>query len=203
VVDDHDVVRIGLKNYLALEDDMEVVGEASDGAEAVAQAEQTLPDVILMDLIMERMDGITATRQIKQAHTDIQIIILTSYYDEKQVIPAMEAGAISYLLKSARADEIVQAIRAAVQGESRIESKVANQLMQSMRRPTALHAQLTEREREVLLMIAEGKTNQDIADALYIGIKTVKTHVSNILQKLEVEDRTQAAVYAHRNGLLE
>ena len=203
MVDDHDVVRIGLKNYLALEDDMEVVGEASDGAEAVAQAEQTLPDVILMDLIMERMDGITATRQIKQAHTDIQIIILTSYYDEKQVIPAMEAGAISYLLKSARADEIVQAIRAAVQGESRIESKVANQLMQSMRRPTALHAQLTEREREVLLMIAEGKTNQDIADALYIGIKTVKTHVSNILQKLEVEDRTQAAVYAHRNGLLE
>lgn len=158
---------------------------------------------MLMDLVMENTDGITATREIKAKFPDTQVIILTSFVDEKLIFPALEAGALSYLLKTTTAEEIVRAIRAAQQSQSIIEPKVASRMVsriQSAAKPP--HADLTPRELEVLRLIGEGLTNQEIADTLFIGIKTVKTHVSNILSKLGVQDRTQAAVYAHRNNLV-
>lgn len=203
VVDDHAMVRRGLVSYLETEDDIAVVGEASDGAEAIRLCEALRPHVVLMDLVMENTDGITATREIKAKFPDTQVIILTSFVDEKLIFPALEAGALSYLLKTTTAEEIVRAIRAAQQSQSIIEPKVASRMVsriQSAAKPP--HADLTPRELEVLRLIGEGLTNQEIADTLFIGIKTVKTHVSNILSKLGVQDRTQAAVYAHRNNLV-
>ena len=203
VVDDHEMVRRGLIAYLETEDDIAVIGEANDGSKAIQMAETLQPDVILMDLIMENMGGIEATAQIKKRFPQIQVIILTSFIDEKLVFPALEAGALSYLLKTAKAEEIVYAIRSAVKDESVIEPKVASQMLTRMRsRERELHDDLTPRELEVLKLIGNGKTNQEIADSLFIGIKTVKTHVSNILSKLQVEDRTQAAIYANRNNLV-
>lgn len=203
VVDDHAMVRRGLVSYLETEDDIAVVGEASDGAEAIRLCEALRPHVVLMDLVMENTDGITATREIKAKFPDTQVIILTSFVDEKLIFPALEAGALSYLLKTTTAEEIVRAIRAAQQSQSIIEPKVTSRMVsriQSAAKPP--HADLTPRELEVLRLIGEGLTNQEIADTLFIGIKTVKTHVSNILSKLGVQDRTQAAVYAHRNNLV-
>ncbi len=203
VVDDHEMVRRGLTAYLETENDITVVGEANDGSKAVEMVKTLMPDVILMDLIMENMGGIEATAQIKEMFPQIQIIILTSFIDEKLIFPALEAGALSYLLKTAKAEEIVYAIRSAVKEEAIIEPKVASQMLTRMRAPERqLHDELTPRELEVLRLIGNGKTNQEIADTLFIGIKTVKTHVSNILSKLQVEDRTQAAIYANRNNLV-
>lgn len=203
VVDDHEMVRRGLTAYLETENDITVVGEANDGSKAVEMVKTLVPDVILMDLIMENMGGIEATAQIKEMFPQIQIIILTSFIDEKLIFPALEAGALSYLLKTAKAEEIVYAIRSAVKEEAIIEPKVASQMLTRMRAPERqLHDELTPRELEVLRLIGNGKTNQEIADTLFIGIKTVKTHVSNILSKLQVEDRTQAAIYANRNNLV-
>ncbi len=203
VVDDHEMVRRGLTAYLETENDITVVGEANDGSQAIEMVKTLVPDVILMDLIMENMGGIEATAQIKEMFPQIQIIILTSFIDEKLIFPALEAGALSYLLKTAKAEEIVYAIRSAVKEEAIIEPKVASQMLTRMRAPERqLHDELTPRELEVLRLIGNGKTNQEIADTLFIGIKTVKTHVSNILSKLQVEDRTQAAIYANRNNLV-
>ncbi|MFK3960292.1 response regulator [Guptibacillus hwajinpoensis] len=204
IVDDHDMVRKGLKAYLLTEPDFQIVGEASNGKEAVTLVNEMNPDVILMDLIMPKMTGIEATKEIMTLRPNTKIIIITSFYDDEQVFPAIEAGAFSYLLKTASADEIISTIRKAVQDESVIEQKVAQKMMNQLRsnQKKSLHDDLTKREKEVLLLIGEGKTNNQIAEELYIGLKTVKTHVSNILGKLGVNDRTQAAVYAIRNGMV-
>lgn len=204
VVDDHEMVRRGICSYLETEDDIEVVGQASSGKEAVHLAKSLKPDVILMDLIMEDGTGVEASEQIKQDLPQTQIIILTSYIDESLVFPALEAGALSYLLKTSQAHEIVEAIHLATKREAVIEPKVATKMLGKIRHRNEQlpHDELTSREMEVLFLIGEGKTNQEIADELFIGIKTVKTHVSNVLSKLGVEDRTRAAIYAHRNKLV-
>ncbi|WLD92510.1 response regulator transcription factor [Alkalihalobacillus sp. AL-G] len=202
LVDDHDMVRRGLSSYLITEPAFEIIGEASSGNDAVQRVRELKPDVILMDLIMEDGNGIEATREIIKFHPNCKIIILTSFYDDEQVFPAIEAGAFSYVLKTASAEEITSTIKKAYTGESVIESKVAQKMMNRFRGSQRLpHDDLTPREREVLILIGEGKTNQEIGDTLFIGIKTVKTHVSNILSKLNVTDRTQAAIYANRNNL--
>ncbi|WP_430787791.1 response regulator [Virgibacillus flavescens] len=203
VVDDHDVVRKGIVSYLQTEDAIEVVGQASNGNEGAALVIKEKPDVVLMDLMMENGSGIDATRTITDHEIDTKIIILTSFYDDKQVFPAIEAGAFSYLLKTSSANEIVTAIIKASKGENVIEPKVAGRMMSTFRSSShKAHDDLTERELEVLICIGNGMTNLEISEKLFIGIKTVKTHVSNILGKLDVHDRTQAAVYVHRNNLI-
>lgn len=203
VVDDHDIVRRGIIAYLQTDPEIEIVGEASSGFVGADLIIDKKPDVVLMDLMMENGTGIEATEKVIQEYPLCKIIILTSFYDDEQVFPAIEAGAFSYLLKTSSADEIVAAIKKAAIGEQVIEQKVAGKLMTRFQKNAPkLHDELTEREMEVLLCIGNGLTNQEISERLYIGIKTVKTHVSNLLSKLEVNDRTQAAVYVHRNGLL-
>lgn len=205
LVDDHEMVRMGLAAFLSTEKGIEIVGEASSGAEGVKLAGKMKPDIVLMDLVMEEMDGIEATREVLKVHPEAKVIVLTSFHDDDKVYPAVEAGAFSYLLKTARASEIAQAVRQAARGQSVFEAQVAGKLMSRFRGESGMdpvpHEQCTERELEVLQLIGEGRSNQEIADELYIGIKTVKTHVSNILSKLGVEDRTQAAIYAHRHGI--
>lgn len=203
VIDDHDIVRKGLIAYLQTDAEIEVIAQAASGFRGADMVIEKKPDVVLMDLIMENGTGIEATSKIMEAYPTCKIIILTSFYDDEQIFPAIEAGAFSYLLKTSSADEIVRAIKKAANGEQVIEEKVAGKLMTRLQSAQAkLHDSLTAREMEVLLCIGNGLTNQEISDSLYIGIKTVKTHVSNVLAKLEVNDRTQAAVYVHRNNLL-
>lgn len=203
VIDDHDIVRKGLIAYLETEDGFDVIGQASSGREGVKLVLTEKPDVVLMDLIMEDGTGIEATKEIIKARSATKIIILTSFYDDEQVFPALEAGAFSYMLKTSTAEQIAEAIRKAAKGETVMEAAVAAKVMNSFRqKKQLLHNHLTEREFEVLCCIGQGMTNQEIADKLYIGIKTVKTHVSNTLAKLQVNDRTQAAVYVHQNKLL-
>ncbi|MDQ0351684.1 NarL family two-component system response regulator LiaR [Alkalibacillus filiformis] len=203
IVDDHDVVRKGIKTYLMTEDEIEVVGEASSGDEGADLVLKEKPDVVLMDLIMDNGTGIEATERIVDQLPDCKVIILTSYYDDEKVFPALEAGAFSYMLKTSSADEIAEAVKKAVNGENVIEPKVAGKMMTRMRSPEKqLHEDLTQRELEVLICIGNGLTNTEISEKLFIGIKTVKTHVSHVLHKLEVQDRTQAAVYAHQKGLM-
>ncbi|WP_186579140.1 response regulator [Aquibacillus kalidii] len=203
VVDDHDIVRKGVISYLMTEPDLEIVGQASSGNEGAKVVLEKKPDVVLMDLIMENGTGIEATKKIMETLPDCKVIILTSYYDDEQVFPALEAGAFSYMLKTSSADDIAKAIKKAASGQNVIEAKVASKMMTSFRSSNVSkpHKLLTDRELEVLMCIGDGLTNQEIGDKLFIGIKTVKTHVSNILSKLQVNDRTQAAVYAHKNGL--
>jgi NarL family two-component system response regulator LiaR len=202
--DDHEMVRIGVSAYLSAQTDMEVVAEADDGGEAVQKALDLKPDIILMDLVMKEMDGIEATKQIIQEWPEAKIIIVTSFLDDEKVYPALEAGATSYMLKTSKADEIAKAIRSTFQGQSILEPEVTGKIMNKMREKSAeyLHDQLTDREMEILLLIAQGKTNQEVADMLYIALKTVKVHVSNILGKLEVQDRTQAVIYAFKHDLI-
>ncbi|MGD6844354.1 response regulator [Bacillus infantis] len=203
VVDDHEMVRKGIISYLLTEPQIEIVGEASGGHEGAALVLKQRPDVVLMDLLMENGSGIEATKEILKSYPQCKIIIITSFYDDEQVFPAIEAGAFSYMLKTATADEVLDCILKAARGEPVIEPKVATKMMGRLRgKEKKPHEELTERELEVLLCIGEGMTNQEISNQLFIGIKTVKTHVSNILSKLSVSDRTQAAVYANRNGLI-
>lgn len=203
VVDDHEMVRRGIISYLATESGIEVIGEAGSGNEAVKLVLNERPEIVLMDLLMENGNGIEATREILKSYPECRIIIITSFYDDEQVFPAIEAGAFSYMLKTANAAEVVNAIKKAAQGEPVIESKVAGKMVSRLReKEKKPHDDLTEREFDVLLCIGEGMTNQEISEELFIGIKTVKTHVSNILSKLGVTDRTQAAVYANRNGII-
>ena len=202
-VDDHEMVRIGVSSYLSAQPDIEVVGEADDGKKGVELALELRPDIILMDLVMKEMDGIEATRQIIEQWPEAKIIIVTSFLDDEKVYPALEAGATSYMLKTSKAGEIANAVRATYHGQSVLEPEVTGKMMVKMRQKNTHlpHEDLTSREVEILLLMAEGKTNQDIADELFIALKTVKTHVSNILSKLNVQDRTQAVIYAFKHSL--
>lgn len=204
IVDDHEMVRMGLAAYLETLPDMTIVGEAANGLEAIRLAQELKPDVILMDLVMEVMDGIEATKEICRKLENAKIIVLTSFIDDDKLYPVIEAGALSYLLKTSHASEIADAVRAAMKGEPVLEAKVTGKMLSKMRHAEEAkpHESLTARELEVLRLIAEGKSNQEIADELFIAVKTVKTHITHILSKLEVDDRTQAAIYAHRNGLV-
>ncbi|MCR6095654.1 response regulator transcription factor [Salipaludibacillus agaradhaerens] len=203
--DDHEMVRIGVSSYLSAQPDIDVIAEADDGTEAVALALELKPDIILMDLVMREMDGIEATKKITAEWPEAKIIIVTSFLDDEKVYPALEAGATSYMLKTSKASEIAKAIRATYSGQSILEPEVTGKIMSKMRQPSSpqLHEQLTEREIEVLRLMTEGKNNQQIADELFIALKTVKVHVSNILSKLDVQDRTQAVIYAFNQKLYE
>lgn len=203
LVDDHEMVRLGVSSYLSIQDDIEVIGEAENGRVGYEKALELRPDVILMDLVMDEMDGIESTKLILNDWPEAKIIIVTSFIDDEKVYPAIEAGAAGYLLNTSTAHEIAEAIRATQRGERVLEPEVTTKMMDRLtNRTPILHEDLTNREQEVLLLIAEGKSNQEIADALFITLKTVKTHVSNILSKLEVEDRTQATIYAFKHGLI-
>jgi len=201
LADDHHVVRQGLRLYLGLDPQLEIVGEAADGAEAVAKAHQLKPDVVLMDLLMPGMDGIAATATIRRELPDTEVIALTSILEDDKVIGAIRAGAIGYLLKDTQAQELCRAIRAAAAGQVQLSPEAAVRLMREVRAPESPET-LTERETEVLRLLAQGLSNKELARALTIGEKTVKTHVSNILAKLGVPSRTQAALYAVRTGLV-
>lgn len=204
LVDDHEMVRMGVSAYLSVQPDIEVIGEAENGLIGYEKALELKPDVILMDLVMDVMDGIESTKKILKDWPETKIIIVTSFIDDEKVYPAIEAGAAGYLLKTSTAQEIADAIRATMRGEKVLEPEVTGKMMDRMSRAQEpiLHDELTNREREILLHIAEGKSNQEIADELFITLKTVKTHVSNILSKLEVEDRTQATIYAFKHNLI-
>jgi DNA-binding NarL/FixJ family response regulator len=207
IVDDHEVVRRGLVGFLATEPDIEVVGEAGDGREALSQLAKLdadeLPRVVLMDLHMEPMGGVEATAEIRSRYDEVEVVVLTSFVDEQDVHAALAAGASGYLLKDAEADEVAGAIRAADQGELHLDPAVAKRLTASMRAPEHADpgAELTDREREILRMVAEGKANKQIAAELVISERTARTHVSNILRKLNLSSRTQAALWAVREGV--
>jgi DNA-binding NarL/FixJ family response regulator len=201
IVDDHGVVRQGLRMYLALDPDLEVVGEAGNGAEALRLAHELEPDVVLMDLLMPVMDGIAATEAIRRELPGVEVLALTSVLEDSAVYGAMRAGAIGYLLKDTEADELCRAIKAAAAGQVQLSPPVAARLLREV--PLPPHPEpLTERETEVLQQLALGKSNKEIAAVLVIAEKTVRTHVSNILGKLGVASRTQAALYAVRSGLV-
>ncbi|HEL1734850.1 response regulator transcription factor [Streptococcus suis] len=201
LVDDHEMVRLGLKSYLNLQPDVEVVAEASDGEEGLAKALEVKPDVVVMDLVMPKMTGVEATLALLKEWPQAQIVILTSYLDNEKIYPVLEAGARGYMLKTSSADEILAAIRKVALGEYAIETEVEKKVEHHKRHPD-LHDDLTAREREILMLLAKGYDNQRIADESFISLKTVKTHVSNILSKLAVSDRTQAVVYAFQHGLV-
>jgi DNA-binding NarL/FixJ family response regulator len=208
VVDDHAVVRRGLQAYLETVDDMEVVGEAANGQEALEGIQALVaagrpPDVALMDLLMPGMDGVTATAAITQRHPEMEVVAMTSFAQADLVHDALQAGAAGYLLKDAEADEVAAAIRAARRGEVHLDAVIAKQLTQSLvtQKPPTVSS-LTDREHEVLVLVAEGLSNQQIADALVISERTARTHVSNILGKLGVASRTQAALLALREGIV-
>lgn len=206
IVDDHAVVRQGVRAFLEAQGDIVVVGEAGSGEEAVRLSMEHAPDVVLMDLIMPGMDGVEATRQVKQVSPRSNIIVLTSYHEDEHVLPAMKAGATSYILKDISSQELVQAVRKAARGEVTLHPSVAVKVVQGLHNTENNHADdpgLSPREMEVLRLIAEGLANSDIAERLFISEKTVKSHVSNILSKLQLAGRTQAAVYAWREGLVE
>jgi DNA-binding NarL/FixJ family response regulator len=203
VVDDHAVVREGLRTFLRLQKGIEVVGEAGDGEEAVAEAARLGPDVVLMDLEMPRLDGVEAMQQIRAARTETRVIVLTSFGDDDRLLPAVRAGASGYVLKSAAPQEVVRAIRAAHAGDAVIDPKAAGRLLDALARSPRVTESLTPREREVLTCLCRGMPNKQIARELGLAEKTVKTHVGHILAKLGVTDRTQAALLALREGLAE
>ena len=196
IVDDHTVVRRGLRGFFDLLDDIEVVGEAEDGRRAVALVDEVQPDVVLMDIVMPVMDGIAAISEIKARHPDVEIVALTSFIEEDRVTAALEAGATGYLLKDAEADDVAIAIRRAQAGEVHLDPQVARLLARRVRNPRPDHEPLTEREREVLRLVARGHSNKEIAALLDITERTARTHVSNILGKLDLASRTQAALWA-------
>jgi two-component system, NarL family, response regulator LiaR len=204
ITDDHVVVRRGTQALLATEPEIEVVGEAKNGEEAVAKALQLQPDVILMDLEMPVMDGIEAIRRITASRPEARVLVLTSFATDDKVFPAIKAGALGYLLKDSSPDELIRAIRQVHRGESSLHPTIARKLLQEMSRPSQkppTEDPLTDREVEVLKLVAQGRSNQEIADELVISEATVRTHVSNILGKLHLASRTQAALYALKEGL--
>jgi len=206
IVDDHEMVRHGASGYLEAQLDIEVVAEAESGEEAVRLAREHVPHVVLMDLVMPGMDGVEATRRVKDVSPRSQIIVLTSYHQDEHIFPALQAGAISYLLKDVKAGELVDAIRRAAQGEATLHPRVAARVIQAFRGgdldQSSPFTTLTERELDVIKLIARGLTNRKIAEELVISEGTVKGHVSNILSKLHLADRTQAAVYAWQEGIV-
>jgi len=207
IVDDHAMVRSGASGYLEAQSDITVVAEANSGEEAVRQAYDLVPDVVLMDLVMPGMGGVEATRKVKDISPRTQIIVLTSYHQDEHIFPALQAGAISYLLKDVKASELVEAIQRAARGEAtlhpRVAARVIKEFQGSKPENQSPFSVLTNREMEVLKLIARGYTNNRIAEQLVISVGTVKGHVSNILSKLQLADRTQAAVYAWQEGIVQ
>ena len=207
LVDDHAVVRTGLRTFFDLQDDIEVVGEASDGSEGVAMARRLEPDVVLMDLLMPNMDGITAISRIKAERTETEIVTMTSFIEEEKVTSALEAGASGYVLKDAEAEEVAAAVRAAYAGEVHLDPAVARLLAQRMRTKKSVDEELveplTDREKDVLRLLGRGMSNKEIGTALFITERTARTYVSNILGKLGLQSRTQAALYAVEHKLTE
>jgi NarL family two-component system response regulator LiaR len=204
IADDHEIVRKGIRALLATKRDIQVIGEAGDGAEAVAQAQALHPDVILMDLVMPRMDGIQATREITARQPETRVLVLTSFAADEQVFPAIQAGALGYLLKDSGPQELVQAIRQVYHGEPSLEPSVARKVLAELSSPPQKPLTpdpLTARELDILRLIAQGRNNKEIAGQLVIAEETVHAHVSNILGKLHLASRTQAALYALREGI--
>ncbi|MDX2529362.1 response regulator [Streptomyces europaeiscabiei] len=202
LVDDHQVVRRGLRTFLEVQDDIEVVGEAADGAEGVARAEELRPDVVLMDVKMPGMDGVDALRKLRELANPARVLIVTSFTEQRTVVPALRAGAAGYVYKDVDPDALAGAIRSVHAGHILLQPEVAEVLLsQEANSGQGRGGSLTEREREVLGLIADGRSNREIARALVLSEKTVKTHVSNILMKLDLADRTQAALWAVRHGL--
>ncbi|ABN45223.1 response regulator transcription factor [Streptococcus sanguinis] len=201
LVDDHQMVRLGLKSYLELQEDIAEVSEAVNGKEGVEKALASRPDVIIMDIVMPEMNGIEATLAILKEWPEAKILILTSYLDNEKIYPVLDAGAHGYMLKTSSAEEILRAVKKVAKGEFAIETEVSKKV-EYHRNHIELHEDLTARERDILGLLAKGYENQRIADELFISLKTVKTHVSNILSKLEVSDRTQAVVYAFQHHLV-
>ena len=206
IADDHHVVRRGLLFFLKTQKDIEVVGEAKNGAEAVELVRDLQPDIVLMDLVMPEMDGIQATKRIKSEWPKVAVLMLTSFSDKDHVLPALEAGASGYQLKDIEPDDLVESIRQIMRGEHTIHPEATSQLEQGLRDEENMpHIQnpLTPREQDVLAELTKGKSNREIASSLFVTEKTVKTHISNIFTKLQVQDRTQAALYAVKHGLTE
>jgi two-component system, NarL family, response regulator LiaR len=204
IVDDHAVVREGLRALIETQPDMTLVGEAANGEEAVEKSQDIDPDVVLMDLVMPRKSGIEATNDIQQAQPEVRVLVLTSFAEDDKVFPAIQAGAMGYLLKDASPRELLEGIREVYRGEPTMHPTVARRLMREIKTPSQLPPTpepLSEREAEVLALVARGLSNQEIADQLYISEKTVRTHVSHILTKLHLANRTQAALYALRKGI--
>jgi NarL family two-component system response regulator LiaR len=206
IVDDHAVVRSGIRGFLEAQPDLQVLGEAASGAEGVKLAADLVPDVVLMDLAMPEMDGVEATRRIRDASPRTQVVVLTSFHDDAHIFPAIRAGALSYLLKDVSPEDLAQTVRLAAQGEAVLNPRVASRLVQELAgertpQPNPL-AELSNRELQVLKLIAEGLPNAEIAERLVLSQKTVKGHVSNILGKLHLADRTQAAILAWRQGMI-
>lgn len=202
IVDDHPVVQQGMKLLLEAQEDIKVIGIAQDGTQAVSLAKKSKPDIVLMDINLPGMDGIEATKHIRAENPQIQVIILTSHHQDAMIFSAIKAGALSYLLKSSAPDEVVDAIRAAKRNEARLHPRVAQRLMDEVTGARKSHETLTTRELEILKLVAQGMDNRSIAGALTLSEKTVKTHVSNILMKLNLNDRTQAAIYALKEGVV-
>lgn len=201
LVDDHEMVRLGLKGFLNFQPDIEVIGEAENGRAGVEMALERRPDVVVMDLVMPELDGVEATLQVLKDWPEAKILVLTSYLDNEKIYPVIEAGAKGYMLKTSNAAEILNAIKKVAKGQLAIETEV-NQKLKDYKDEQHLHDELTARERDILALLAKGYDNQTIADELFISLKTVKTHVSNILSKLDVTDRTQAVVYAFKHRLV-
>lgn len=205
IVDDHEVVRNGIRSYLEKISDFHVVGEASSGEEALSLVSEMIPDIVLLDLMMPGMDGIETTRRIRQISPRTKVVVLTSYHEDVHIFPALKAGAISYILKDMKMDKLVDVLHRAVQGEVTLHPRVASRVLQNIRGEGSeqpLFTELTDRETDVLKLIANGLTNSQIAEKLVISENTVKGHVSNILSKLHLADRTQAAVYAWQQGIV-
>ncbi len=206
IVDDHEVVRSGIYAFLEAQPDLTVVGEAKSGEDAVDMALEHIPDVVLMDLVMDEIDGVEATRKVKNASPRTQVVVLTSYHQDEFIFPALQAGAISYILKDIKMDELAEAIRRAAHGEATLHPRVASRVIQEIHGAKSEelnpYTELTDREMEVLKLIASGLSNSEIAEQLVISENTVKGHVSNILSKLHLADRTQAAVYAWQQGIV-
>jgi NarL family two-component system response regulator LiaR len=205
IVDDHAIVRQGLRTYLQLQPDIDVVAEAANGREALALVGDRLPDIVLMDLVMPVMDGVEATRAVRSLSPNTRVIVLTSFSEDEKVFASIKAGAQGYLMKDVHPSDLVTAIRTVNRGEAQLDPEIARKVMQEFAnpQPAAPKHDLTERELEVLRLIAQGKSNKDISEELVLSEKTVKTHVSNILQKLHLSDRTQAAVYALRQKIVD
>ncbi|MBI3173389.1 MAG: response regulator transcription factor [Chloroflexi bacterium] len=207
IVDDHEVVRNGIRAYLGTLPEFHVVGEAVSGEEAISMVTELIPDIVLLDLIMPGMDGVEATRRIKQISPRTQVVVLTSYHEDVHIFPALKAGAIAYILKDMKMDKLVEVLHRALQGEVTLHPRVAARVLENIRGENTeeqpLFTELTDRELDVLKLIANGMTNSQIAEKLVISENTVKGHVSNILSKLHLADRTQVAVYAWQSGIVQ
>ncbi len=206
IADDHEVVRNGIRSYLETIPDFQVVGESASGEETLSMVAELIPDIVLLDLIMPGMDGIETTRRVKQVSPRSQVVVLTSYHEDVHIFPALKAGAISYILKDMKMEKLVEVLHRAVQGEVTLHPRVAARVLQNIRGENSgeqpLFTELTDRETDVLKLIANGLTNSQIAEKLVISENTVKGHVSNILSKLHLADRTQVAVYAWQQGIV-